>query len=276
MAKRRLLLDHTAPRERALVRAFQRMLKAPRTSVYRRAAPNHIEPEPSAEPTVTDWIAKIAPGVAPFAPPSFAPVLPAVNVAAEAQAEPSLVKVAQERLHAKTAHTMKRSGKLLGLWMLLVMMFLAVWSFLSSARPERAHRLQRRRLSRRADHRLGGAGGGPAPVPARAQGVGAARGLEAALSAATLGDASGAAEVAKLTRSPQQLVAAQAHLCLARLAQRRASLDEARVHCEQGIAAVTAAPGVRAVASQILLPDLVGEHAFVLAARASSTRRPPS
>ena len=65
---RELLIEHTHPRERAIVRAFQRMLRASAGSVYRQTAPR--EPEPVApgveEPKLSDWVAKIAPGAAPF------------------------------------------------------------------------------------------------------------------------------------------------------------------------------------------------------------------
>jgi hypothetical protein len=37
--ERRLLLEHTHPRERAIVRGYQRMLKAKSTTVYRTSAP---------------------------------------------------------------------------------------------------------------------------------------------------------------------------------------------------------------------------------------------
>ncbi len=63
--ERTLLLEHTHPRERAIVRAFQRMLKVTQKSVYRVQAP----PEERAsgdEPELDDWVAKIAPGAAQF------------------------------------------------------------------------------------------------------------------------------------------------------------------------------------------------------------------
>lgn len=60
-----LLLEHTHPRERAIVRAFQRMVRSDKASVYRRAEARR-ESEGSEEPTLADWVAKVAPGAASF------------------------------------------------------------------------------------------------------------------------------------------------------------------------------------------------------------------
>ena len=60
-----LLLEHTHPRERAIVRAFQRMVRSDRSSVYRRAEARR-DKEEGEEPTLADWVAKVAPGAASF------------------------------------------------------------------------------------------------------------------------------------------------------------------------------------------------------------------
>src|SRR5262249_31352419 len=61
---RTLLLEATAPRERALVRGLQRMLKVSATSVYRQPPPR--DPAPANEPSLGDWAARFAPAIAPF------------------------------------------------------------------------------------------------------------------------------------------------------------------------------------------------------------------
>ena len=63
--KRTLLLEHTHPRERAIVRAFQRMVRADKASVYRKAEARREKAE-SEEPTLADWVAKVAPAAATF------------------------------------------------------------------------------------------------------------------------------------------------------------------------------------------------------------------
>ncbi|MBK8253405.1 MAG: hypothetical protein IPK82_12155 [Polyangiaceae bacterium] len=65
LEKSTLLLEHTHPRERAIVRAFQRLVRSGSSSVYRRA-----EARPKAserdEPTLADWVARVAPTLADF------------------------------------------------------------------------------------------------------------------------------------------------------------------------------------------------------------------
>jgi hypothetical protein len=63
---RELLIEHTHPRERAIVRAYQRMLRAATGSVYRQKAPREPEIPGAEEPRLADWVARIAPGAAPF------------------------------------------------------------------------------------------------------------------------------------------------------------------------------------------------------------------
>jgi hypothetical protein len=60
-----LLLENCHPRERAIVRAFQRMVRAATTSAYRQSAPRETE-ETRDEPPLVDWVAKVAPSAAPF------------------------------------------------------------------------------------------------------------------------------------------------------------------------------------------------------------------
>ncbi|MFO0616386.1 MAG: hypothetical protein U0414_27590 [Polyangiaceae bacterium] len=62
--ERVLLFEHTHPRERAIVRAYQRMLKTTTRSVYRERAPETALSVD--EPELDDWIEKIAPGAAQY------------------------------------------------------------------------------------------------------------------------------------------------------------------------------------------------------------------
>ena len=86
--KSTLLLEHTHPRERAIVRAFQRMVRSSKASVYRRAEPRREKTE-GEEPMLADWVAKVAPGAATFVRSSRSADQTATVVPAEAVAQPS-------------------------------------------------------------------------------------------------------------------------------------------------------------------------------------------
>ena len=60
-----LLLENLHPRERAIVRAYQRMVRTAVTSAYRESAPREKE-ESREEPPLVDWVAKVAPSAAAF------------------------------------------------------------------------------------------------------------------------------------------------------------------------------------------------------------------
>ncbi len=61
-----LLLESCHPRERAIVRAYQRMVRVTTTTAY-RAAPAREDDEPRRdEPLLIDWVARVVPAAAPF------------------------------------------------------------------------------------------------------------------------------------------------------------------------------------------------------------------
>jgi hypothetical protein len=272
-SQRRLLLGHASPRERAIVRAYQRMLKAPKTTVYRQNAPHEPTETTKGEPSVADWIARIAPAAAPFARIARAPGSAAEPASPGANADPEATKLAEARLQKSAARGTRRvGGKLLLLWVLLIMMFLAIWQFLAPDPGAPAT-----------------AGQGPSDTLAPFLAVvfpllvvlavaGAftfvvvrarshVRRLEAAIAELARGDeAQAEAELTKLSRSAAKLVAAQASFQLALLAERRTDFAAAIEHCDRGIAAAVGNPTVRVVSSSILLPELLAERAFVLAA----------
>lgn len=61
-----LLLESTHPRERAIVRAFQRMVRVTTQSAYRTSTRREEEAERGDEPQLLDWVARVAPAAAPF------------------------------------------------------------------------------------------------------------------------------------------------------------------------------------------------------------------
>ncbi len=61
-----LLLESCHPRERAIVRAYQRMVRVTTTTAYRVAPPREDDEHHGDEPLLLDWVARIAPGAAAF------------------------------------------------------------------------------------------------------------------------------------------------------------------------------------------------------------------
>ena len=64
---RALLFEASDRRDRAIVRAYQRLLEAAPASAYRK--PAEEAPAGGDAPPVAEWVARIAPGAAPFATP---------------------------------------------------------------------------------------------------------------------------------------------------------------------------------------------------------------
>jgi hypothetical protein len=158
----------------------------------------------------------------------------------------------------------------LALWVLLVLLALAIWQFLTPSDHAAVAEIA---------EPVAGAGAWLWALPGalfavlvgvlvwRVRGAQTdERRLHAALVPLARGEEGAVETLDALTRSSSKLVAASAELHLARAAERRADFAEALRRCDQGIAAVTAQPALRALASQILLPDLAAERAVVLAA----------
>ena len=90
------------------------------------------------------------------------------------------------------------------------------------------------------------------------------------------GDLDGAErELAPLARSRLDLVAAQALLSMSAIASKRADFEGALAHCDQALGRLTRYAS-RVAASDILLPELHAQRAFVLAVSGATTRRAPS
>lgn len=262
---RRLLLEHTHPRERAIVRAYLRMLETKASSVYRHSAPR--DAVTSDEPALSDWVAKLAPAAAAFvgaekshstAPLAREPRTPDAPAAAAAQARFQLEPV-------------KKGRKVLVVYAVMTVIFLGIWQ-LFAVRPP-AHRSG-------ADASLVATSffGASTLILAAFVGVIALlvqrrRAKEAQLRAALVtlarGDETAAlASFQDLTSAPP-LIATQALLTLATETERTGDLRAAEALCEQGIAKGATSP---IAASTFLLPGLFAEHALTLAARGESAQ----
>lgn len=273
---RRLLLEHTHPRERAIVRAYQRMLEAQATSVYRHGAPR--EPAPRDEPALSDWVAKLAPGAASFVRAEVTQSAGTGDQEPRARVSPGMAAAVRARFDRKSKGGGGRGAKTLGLWMLLIMMFLAIWQFLAPEHPAPAH--VRVPMPERADPSILGAlipllltvvilGLVLVFIFARQKKQPSGPQILTALATLARGDEAAALKMLTTFSSGPPFVAAHALLTLAAEMERTGDLREAQDLCEQGIAK---AQSVAAVAFDHLLPSLFAEHALLLAAQGESAQ----
>jgi len=109
-----LLLESCHPRERAIVRAYQRMVRVTTTSAYRAAAAREDEEEHrSDEPLLLDWVTKVVPAAAPFVRAPRAHTGPAgPHVAMLPQARVNASPVVLRDRAATAAVVGKRSNRL--------------------------------------------------------------------------------------------------------------------------------------------------------------------
>ncbi|MCC6551603.1 MAG: hypothetical protein IT372_01105 [Polyangiaceae bacterium] len=272
---RDLLLEHTHPRERAIVRAYQRMLRADTGSVYRMAAARDEDPAGREEPPLADWIARIAPGAAPFVrAPRNAGV--AAVAAADTLAVPATTPAGRRAAMAARAEARPRRPlplAALGLTIAIGVVLFPLWLLI---KPEAGR---------------AGSGAGGAIITSQWLAAGALAVLGAGVLAA-LGAAAFLAirrgreragrrmerapapaaprepaerDLRALTESPSDVVAAQAWLLLATAAERRGDMDIVLEHAARGLGRLADARS--RAAADILYPDLISLRAFALAAR---------
>lgn len=266
--KSSLLLEHTHPRERAIVRAFQRMVRADKSSVYRRAE-SRRETTDGEEPMLADWVAKVAPGAASFVRSSRAADHAATTVPAEAVARPTENAMRANR-EAKRLPGKKWVAPVLG-------------SVAAAAVIGAGYLMDSVKVATRAGEVASGATSASALLPilmvlglAVPIAFGAARALRALsrrrAERAARKPAPGRvpspptdAQLRALTReTPSPTIAAQAHLLLADRAERSADFATALAAATEGLARLSD-PRDR-VAADIVYPDLVSLRAFALAA----------
>jgi hypothetical protein len=266
--ERTLLLEFTSPRERALVRALQRMLRARKTSVYREPAKRE-EIDPSGEPALASWIAAVAPQAAAFAPQAGPKRTSAKQVGLENEPNPASVARIEKVQAARGRVAYKRKAVMvLLLWLLLIVMFVAIWQFMQPGGPDtpptwsEEHPGYLLMLPSVLVVLLVALFFGLLLFRIVKTRTLTARGIQAARLLA-LGDAAAAdrAYIA-LLRAPS-LTSAGAHLQLAVAQERRGRFGEALHHCDEGIAKLA---NLKALASDLLLPELLAERALLLAA----------
>jgi hypothetical protein len=266
--ERRLLLHHVQPRERAIVRAYQRLVWAkdkPR-SPYREGPPRE---EAREEPPLADWVARVAPGAAPFVRAQSSAVAPPLESPKSADA------AAQRQAEARLApgREATRGRALVPALVVVLAVFFVLW-----------------RLDPRSPTAAAGAGGvlvllvdlvGPvltlACAAALAAGVGryvlasgqmraGAGAVRAATAKAARGDDEGAlVDLAALATSKEPSTTAAAALAEAHILSRRGDFAGSIARCDAGLAKLST-PMLRAVHQGVLVPGLAGQRTYALAA----------
>ena len=263
-----LLLEHTHPRERAIVRAFQRMVRSDRSSVYRRAEARR-DKEEGEEPTLADWVAKVAPGAASF----VRSTRPADQVA-KVQPQQALQAPTHQAVRANMeARKPAQTGAFK--WVVLAVAGVVTLISVISALGAVIFPTVGVATAEQSASAMSGVMPllllplGMLPViygvsralrwTARRRAEKAARAPKKALSGAP-----GQAELEALTASPSPVVASQAWLLLADRAERDADFPRALAAATSGLSRLSD-PKDRA-AADIIYPDLVSLRAFMLAA----------
>jgi tetratricopeptide (TPR) repeat protein len=255
-------------RERALLRALRAMARARRGSVYREPA---RPDEASEEARVAAWIAKLAPGAAAF-------VQKQPHAASAAALPPPRVDPAGARAvedARRTAQLPARSGSRTAvLWVLLVVMLVVMFSVVgsSSAPAHGAHAASGPPLALIANviaiflllYVALVAGIGALQLwRTRSRTVSLAR---ASVEAARGHEAEAQAKLERIAAGSVVSSAGAALLAIAGLAERRADWPAVVAGCDRGIARSTQNQGMRAVSSDLLLPELVALRGLALAA----------
>jgi len=266
--ERPLLFGATGPRERLIARSLARLVAAKKVSVYREAAKRDDE-QPDAQ---ASWVAKLAPDAAAFArsPALGEPLDAPEEVSAEARA------VAEKAAPKAKSH----ARRVLVLWVLLILVFLAVWQFLApTTPPPRAVHAAPPPTPGETWASLGGLYAGVILLVA---GWIAYKVREGKRLSVTLGNAmetrlrgkleEAAAIFTPLTKSKVVLVAPQAYRELATIATMNGEFRDAQAHAEAGIASTKVSAVALAHAQPVLLPALHAELAAAFAAEGRTAR----
>lgn len=257
------LYESLSARERSLVRAFERMVRASAGSVYREPAPKVADVDASG---LAAWVSKIAPQAASFV--GAERVASATGPWTEA---PTQAGEEQRKRSAAAATTFKpkRGARLVALWVVLIGLFLAVYQLTTTqpaGTPEAA-------VVTELSNPVSWIGLLPAAVCALfvamvavaiRRGNRADRALARARHLVASGELGAAEEIYRAeSKSAAAAAAAAGELGLSRLFEERSDFHAAAVEAQAGVAK---AAMVKAVVSDILLPDLHAARAFALAA----------
>lgn len=265
-ARRLVLLGGGDRRERAIVRAYQRMLHSTATTPYRHAPRRDSRGD---EPALVDWVAAVAPGAAAHvreAAPAQGADVDVGPVTAQAQSA-----VAKARRAASARPRAAARGGALALVTFAVLVLARVVS-LPEVPPHATLTQETVHYLMLLEFLVGVAL--PAIVVLLAlrnlfrgqRAIHTSDRLSRAFTAIAVGDLERAERLlAAPLRDEVALLAAQAELGRSYVAERRADLGIALAACDRGLA-LLASPGDRRLAADVLYPELVAQRAFVLTA----------
>lgn len=271
----RLILERALPRERALFRALRRLSRTPKRSVYREPSRPLENDAPSK---LASWIGTMAPDAAAFVD-GEALFAERSDDAAPTSEVMSDVRALDRAKWTQGTRPPSAGKRVLLLWVVLIVMFLTIWQFLTpTPRP-------------------GATTAAPAPVvvPVEVEEpptwatialpgatflvvftgmlgfvILRARRLERrfalARRSAAMGETRSVPELALLTKRNNMIIAASAELELARIANDQGDFGESISRCDNGIGRLQG-PMMRAAAGDLLLPALMAESAVAAAAR---------
>ena len=263
----KLLLGGLEVRERSVIRAMQRMLRAPATSVYRtRVDPKKLDDK--EEPPIAEWVERVTPELAPF--------LPRLRIQGSSPA-PRFEPSAKAANDAQKTHDKKPASlvaRVAGLWLVLIGLYYAIWQLLSPGqRPRgRSRGAPVAPLFSSADFvTFAGVFMGAVLAIAILRVVlvvarsrrNTRRLLELEPAVARGEDVSAA--LAELAKVKQETAAAQAEAMLGALHDRRGDAEQALRHCDAARAKLRTRAG-QAAAAGILSPTITGNRAYMLAA----------
>lgn len=260
------LREGLSARERGLLRAFERMTHVPRGSVYRHAAPKIAEAESAG---LAAWVEKIAPRAASFVVERPLAAAAPVAVVEAPTAEGEARRKRSQEVGKTLAKRRPRALVVLALWVVLILLFVAIWQFLSPGSPAEvvtadpgAPEPTSLGLTL-APLGLVAAFVGLFAILLRRGGAQDKELAEARLRVATDDVAGAEAIYRRHTKSRMVAIAAQANLGLAQIHEERGDFHAAAVEAQEG---VTRASAMKGVTSDILLPELIATRAFALAA----------
>ncbi len=252
------VLEHAAPRERALVRGFERMVAAGGGAIYRKPQSRISEDGEAAA-----WLSTVAPAVRGFLAADAR-----LDTKAETQAPiPAATNGRAPELRPSTAR--RRRWKVLALWVVLVAMFLCIWQLLAPppgtpvphAAPEAAPDLG---FTYAAVSLVILFLFGVLTVRIRGLRAKTRRSIDLE-SQALLGDADAVHELELVTRGRLPALGAAAFLSLSRVKLLRGAFREVLTDAEAGLNLVDTSAALRNAYSDILVPGLHVQRGLALA-----------